>query len=358
MWNRARLDPSVRGAQRGKIAMIRDLSKLVAARAVLEKAEEDLGDPGKLDDIRNVINSLLQGLSGVSPQIEKDIAKKLVLTYRNKVLSEVKLMLSNVDSYEAAFLEYWNEVMGVFVDARLADDPEFNACKEQLVRRRASRSVDGLKAREVDMPKKELQISRRQDGLYSRTIPEVRTMLHAKSLRVIGQSLEMLRLRAFELEKRGDFYTVRSESLTVAHEWILRNNFAENIPGSAVPDDKSTSPTVGDGCLCYGPLDIARLNAVARNKRGQQSFAEKLKADKLAELLRTLGDHLDSKGATAFTISWTPDSVSVEYQTSNGAADRKEFTVEKLQQLALYSRFRRSHSSASIGSRWEIRRPS
>ena len=37
---------------------------------------------------------------GDSAQIEKDIAKKLVLTYRNKVLSEVKVMLANFDLYE------------------------------------------------------------------------------------------------------------------------------------------------------------------------------------------------------------------------------------------------------------------
>ncbi len=331
--------------------MIRDLSKLVAARAVLEKAEEDLGDPGKLDDIRNVINTLLQGLSGVSRQIEKDIAKKLVLTYRNKVLSEVKLILSNSDAYEAAFLEYWHEVMEMFVDARLAADPEFNACKEQLVTRCPSRPIDSLKARAVDMPKKELQVTCRQDDQYSRIIQEVRTMLHAKSLRVIGQSLEMLRLRVFRLEKKGDCYIVRSESLTATHEWILRNNLAENNLDSAVPDQESLSPTVGDGWLCYGPFDIARLNARGRNKRHHHELEPKPKADRLAQLLRTLGDHLDSKGATAFTISWAPDSVSVEYQTPNGVGERKEFTVEKLHQLALYSRFRRSSGSALIGSR-------
>ncbi len=92
--------------------MIKEPSKLVAARAALEKAEEDLGDPGRLAHLRNAINFFLRVMSGVSPQIEKDIAKKLVLTYRNKVLSEVKVILANFDSYESGSLEHWNKDLG------------------------------------------------------------------------------------------------------------------------------------------------------------------------------------------------------------------------------------------------------
>jgi hypothetical protein len=322
--------------------MIKEPNKLVAARAGLERAEKDLGDPDRLGHLRNAVNSLLQLMSGVSPRIEKDIAKKLVLAYRNKVLSEAKVILANFESYEPEFLEHWNKVMEIFVDASLADDPEFNACKEQLLARRGNQSIDILKPADIDiLKKKELQAASPQNDFYFRKIKEVRTMLHAKSLSAIGQSLEMLRLRAFRLEKKGDFYIVRSESLTATHEWILRNNLAENILDSPVPDQKSTQLTVGDGWLCYGPLDIARLNAREREKRDNHGFEQTCKADKLAQLLGTLGEHLDSKKATAFKISWAPDSVSVDYQTPNGVRERKEFTVEKLHQLALYSRFRR-----------------
>ena len=335
----------------GTITVINAPSKLVAARAALEKAEEHLGDPARLGDLRNVINFLLREMSGVSPQIEKDFAKQVVLTYRNKVLAEVKVILANFDSYEPKFVEYWHKVMDVFVDARLADDPEFNACKDQLLTRRDSQPIDGLKAADVDIPKKALQVPSRRDDPHSRIIEEVRSMLHAKSLRVIGQSLEMLRLREFGLEKRGDFFIVRSDSLTATHQWILRDDLAKQFLDSPVPDQKITLPTVGDGWVCYGPLDIARLNARAQKKRDPHGVEQKLEADRLAELLRTLGEHLDSKGATAFKILWAHNSVSVDYQTPNEVHERKDFTVEKLQQLALYSRFRRSSDSASIRSR-------
>ena len=77
----------------GKITMVKEPNELVAARAALKKAEEDLGDPGRFVHLRSAINSLLGVMVGDSPQIEKDIANKLVLTYKSNVLSEVRLSL-------------------------------------------------------------------------------------------------------------------------------------------------------------------------------------------------------------------------------------------------------------------------
>ena len=321
--------------------MGKEPNTLVAARAALETAEKDLGDPNRLGHLRNAINSLLRMMSGVSPRIEKDIAKKMVLTYRNKVLSDAKVILADFDSYEPEYLEHWNKVMEVFSDPILPDDSEFNARKEQLVARCGSQSMDNLKAAQVDnLKKEELPAASPQNDFYFRKTREVRAMLHAKSLRAIGRSLEMLRIRAFALEKKGDFYILQSESLTETHQWILNNNLAEIILDSPVPDQKSTQLTVGDGWLCYGPLDISRLNAREQKETDNHCLDQMCEADKLAQLLGTLGEHLDSKKATAFSISWAPDSVSVHYEMPNGVRERKDFTVEKLQQLALYSRFK------------------
>ncbi|HXV82677.1 MAG TPA: hypothetical protein VEG60_22670 [Candidatus Binatia bacterium] len=307
--------------------MIKEPNKLVAARAELERAAEDLGDPARLGHLRNAISSLLQLMSGVYPRIEKDIAKKLLLTYRNKVVSQTKVVLANLESYEPGYLEHWNRVMEAFVDPRLADDPEFTECKKKLVARRRNQAINNLKAAHVDIPKKaELPAAARQNDFYSRKTKEVRTMLHAKSLSTIGPYLEILRLRAFELEKQGDFYIVRSELLTEAHEGILRNNLAEQ--------GENTYLTVGNGWLCYGPLGTAYPNVWGLEKRDHHGFKQ---TDKLAQLLGIVGDHLDSKKATAFKILWSPDSVSVDYEPPTGVRERREFTIQKLQQLALYS---------------------
>jgi hypothetical protein len=144
--------------------------------------------------------------------------------------------------------------MEVFVDPSLGDDPEFNASKKELLASRRNRAIDNLKPVHVDIPKKaELQEAAPQNDFYLRKTKEVRTVLHAKFLSAIGQYLEILRLRAFELEKQGDFYIVRSELLTEAHERILKNHLTEQ--------GESRHLTVGDGWLSYGPLGTARLNA-------------------------------------------------------------------------------------------------
>lgn len=165
-------------------------------------------------------------------------------------------------------------------------------------------------------------------------------MPYAESLRAIGQSLEMVHVENFRLEKEGDSYVVRSEALTPTRLWILSNSLAEDVRDSPPPDPKSTQLTVGEGSFCYRPPDIAKLDAQERRKRQSHAFTQ-MPQRTLAQLLRTLGEHLDTKEATTFHISCTPDLMSVDYQMPNGVSERKDFTVERLHKLALYSRFRR-----------------
>jgi hypothetical protein len=331
--------------------MSNEPSALVTARAALKKAEEDFGDPHGLVHLRNAVNSLLEVASGESPQIEKDIAKKLVLSCRTKVLSEAKLMLANFDSHEAAIAQYWNDVMEIFVDAGLGEESEFNACRTRLLVKRASQSVDSVKPAPAGILTREPQAACQGNDGSLRAIEETRRMPHAASLRAIGQSLTMLRLQVFRLQTTGDCYIVRSEALTAVHQWILRNYFAEKTGESAVLDQKSTDLNGGDGSLCYGPREIARLNEGERKNGKIHALEQAGEADQLAQLLRALGEHLDSKEATVFEISWSPDAIAVDYQTPNGVREHQKFTVKKLHQLAWYSRFRRSSRVPSLSRR-------
>jgi hypothetical protein len=165
-------------------------------------------------------------------------------------------------------------------------------------------------------------------------------MPYAESLRAIGQSLEMVHVESFKLEKEGDSYLVRSESLTPNRLWVLSNSLAEGVTDSPQPDPKITQLTVGEGWFCYRPPDIAKLEAQERRKRENHGSTQTPRKT-LGQLLRTLGEHLDTKEATTFYISWAPDSMAVDYQMPNGVSERKDFTVERLYKLALYSRFRR-----------------
>jgi hypothetical protein len=47
-------------------------------------------------------------------------------------------------------------------------------------------------------------------------------MSHAKSLRVIGQALEVAKVFVFNLENDGRNYMVQSDSMSRTAEWMLR----------------------------------------------------------------------------------------------------------------------------------------
>jgi hypothetical protein len=323
--------------------MIKEPSRLIEARRALEKAEADLGDPERLSYLKSATHILLQIISGGFPQIERDIAKRMVLTSRKKVLSRVKAILANRDLLESRpTLEHWNRVMEIFVAAGLADDESFDASR-QLLTRRQTQAIDNSTTGGVPIVRRrEPEAASLSRDSQPRAIKEPRTVRHAVSLRAIGQSLERLRLHTFRLQKKGDFYKIQSESLTATRQWILRNNLAEIV--SNVPVSKQAQLTGGDDWLCYGPLDIERLNALEQQKR-DNSVAQAPHVGKLAQLLHALGGHLDSKQATNYEISWAPDSVSLVYQTPKGLSQREVFNVGALQQLALFSKFRKSSCS-------------
>ena len=162
-------------------------------------------------------------------------------------------------------------------------------------------------------------------------------MAHAKSLRVIGQSLEAARVDAFELKNNEQSYVVESDSLSQNGEWILRNALSED--GFSQQRDRQSAL---NRSLRFSPIDISRLDAQAQKNRRNQSFLQSQVSNKLSQLLRTLGDHLDRSEASSFHISWTPVSVFVDFQGQGGESEFRTFSPEKLHQLGSHTRFRRS----------------
>jgi len=95
-------------------------------------------------------------------------------------------------------------------------------------------------------------------------------MTYAKSLRVIGQSLEVARVTTFELEKDGQDYLVRSDSLTQTGEWILRNAIGE----SDFTEQSGRRSTVYRP-LRFTPLDISRLDSHRQKQRRTHSSSQR-----------------------------------------------------------------------------------
>jgi len=165
-------------------------------------------------------------------------------------------------------------------------------------------------------------------------------MLHSKSLRAIGQSLEIFRIDGFELEKEGGSYVVRSKSLPPTSQSIFRKSLVERIWDYLDLEQKSAES--GAGTLRYGLTDIFWLDAQGQKQRRSHSFAQMLEASKLSQLMRSLGGQFDRIGVSTFNISWAPDSVSVNYQIPGQSSERKDFTIEKLCELDLEMRQQRS----------------
>lgn len=165
-----------------------------------------------------------------------------------------------------------------------------------------------------------------------------KNMSHARSLRVIGQSLEAAGVLTFELEKYGPQYMLWTDSLAEAGVRILRNALRQNNAVSQEPHHARVNRV-----FCFSPADISRLDAQAQKQRRNQSLSATPTAKLLSHGLRSLGDHFDRMQVNAFRIEWTIDSVSIHYQRVNGLSHCKTFTIEEVQKLgAAHSSLRKS----------------
>jgi hypothetical protein len=162
-------------------------------------------------------------------------------------------------------------------------------------------------------------------------------LAHATSLRIIGQSLEAAKVQAFELETDGPNYVLRSNSLTVASEWILRHALRPNDFSKQSVRQPPVSRSVR-----FAPADISRLDDQAQKQRRVDSSPDKQTYRRLSQLLRALGNQLDRTKVNSFHIFWTSNSVSVDFQPMEGESDSGTFTAENLEPLGSHTRFQRS----------------
>ena len=151
------------------------------------------------------------------------------------------------------------------------------------------------------------------------------SMSHAKSLRAIGQTLDLAKISLFELEHDGENYFVTSDAMARTAEWILRYSTTEDF---APPQRGASKNRFQVKPVVFSKSDPTRLdtNEARRRRDGSRSEPQ----IKLPHLLRTLGDHLDTNKARTFSVSWTPNSVIVDYKKVGGLTDRLRFAPTKL----------------------------
>jgi len=167
----------------------------------------------------------------------------------------------------------------------------------------------------------------------------VEPLSNAQSLRVIGQQLAGLGINTFELDKRGDEYTVRidrSESAGKSQEKTFPKSIFEKTPRASDTAREIPNP------LSFSTSQIIWSDTENRLRRGQMNAMPD--ANDLSTLLRVLGDYLDRKGAGDFAISCDIGVVTVSYD------QRKEsFRIENLYDLGVHMYLRRSNREHATG---------
>jgi hypothetical protein len=168
------------------------------------------------------------------------------------------------------------------------------------------------------------------------------TPSYSQSLRAIGQALETLTVEAFELETESTEYLVRIESqgspyLLPSQRTFLRS-LVEAVWGSGTAKVNPSPQPARD--LRYTPADIDWLESEGKAKRGHSDAVPD--AHKLSQVLRVIGDHMNRKYARGFVISWSKDSVSIEYRTANGMPEKDSFRVDTLYDLGIRMYMRRA----------------
>jgi len=158
------------------------------------------------------------------------------------------------------------------------------------------------------------------------------TLKHAEALRVIGQHLPSIGTDSFLLANIGDEYIVQFE-----HEFVLtpvKKTFfgiiADKLWGS---DD--TSGQMKD-VVCFPMTKILWLDLEKRVSSRVDPHAMPDPGN-FSLTLRVLGDYLDRKQASRFAITWSTQSILVNYN-----AEVERLTRQSVYDLGIRMYLRRS----------------
>jgi len=135
---------------------------------------------------------------------------------------------------------------------------------------------------------------------------------------------------------------VRSEQFPNAEQVTLRKSLSEKIWESPSSVRKGAGLAQPDGSFRYVPSYLSWLDSQGRRKRRKRLTAQASSTHRLSQLLRTLGRHVDRVDPHSLQISWTENEVTESYEPGTKEIITENLTIEKLRELTLRMRFRRS----------------
>ncbi|HEX9263954.1 MAG TPA: hypothetical protein VF977_06265 [Candidatus Binatia bacterium] len=167
-------------------------------------------------------------------------------------------------------------------------------------------------------------------------------MPHAKSLRAIGQSLESLGIVAFVMQRNGLNYVVHSDALPDVSALNLKESLSEKVWDFPTSSRKGVQLVEVDNALHYAPNYVSWLDAQGRKRRRKRFSAQATGSMKASQLLRTVGRHIDRLEPHTFTISWSSDAVTIDYELADGQHLREVLSMAKVHELTVRTRFQRA----------------
>lgn len=167
-------------------------------------------------------------------------------------------------------------------------------------------------------------------------------MNYANSLRVIGQSLDTANVRIFRLGTQGQDYVVQSQYFEEHTEYFLQRAQVRYEVRTGHDDNLHANAS-----FRLNSNHIKKLNHLGRLQRNFNPYPSAHGHVGLSQLLRSLGDFLDHKGAQAFQINWRDNSISVDFRTSSIQSESRMFTIERLQRLSSVAKFQLGRSFRS-----------
>ncbi len=151
---------------------------------------------------------------------------------------------------------------------------------------------------------------------------------YAIPLRAIGQALEVLHIKSFDMEIEGDDYLVRARTERSRRE----KSPQKGVPDSIAPTEPEESSGIRSSSatfqLRYSPEDVERLEQEGQARRCATS--KKPDGHSMSQLLRAAGGYVNRKGARFKALSWGDQSVTLVYETTQGRRELDAFRLDTM----------------------------
>ncbi len=207
------------------------------------------------------------------------------------------------------------------------------------------------RARKI-LPRRQIARAVRRHDVIKFRLKKRSTVAYAKTLRVIGQALELLHVETFVLERVGEKYLLRGESRTPPVKksgmQILQNHSRvgrQRLQGRQVARRASSALK-----LQYAPEDISRLEHEGKaRRRGLEEIPDKYS---LSHILRAVGAYIDFKGARLLKLSKRGNWITIRYETIQGGSSMDRLTISSLSPIFVRMYLQRSeyapHNRSSV----------